>query len=343
MKNLSILLIISYIFISCSSGGGSAIVDTNSDIIITETSYDWTVPLSDIAGSNSPFPLAINPSYTLANQVNFISDDEKVALVSFNDGIVKAFPFFFTSTYESVNDIIGSFEVSMTYCPITQSALLIDRRFDNDNTFILRASGVLYKENMVAIDESTQTYWSQFLLKCIKGKFQNEPIKTFNFVETRWSTVKKYFPNAQVFTNTSVNKSNQTPSSKSNIENADVVYGILENSAKNETPKIHAFEYNLFDSEIKILNKQIHLDNILVIGSQSLNFITSYINDSNAQFTAIQGQFPIIMSDSNGNKWDVFGIAVDGPRKGEKLKSLRAFFGSWWAWNEFYPDIIIEK
>jgi len=334
---------VSYIFISCSSGGGSTIVDTNSDVTPPQANYDWIVPLSDIAGSNSPFPLALNPSYTLASQVNFISDDEKVALVSFNDGIVKAFPFFFTSTYESVNDIIGGFAISMTYCPITQSALLVDRRFDNSNTFVLRASGVLYKENMVAIDESTQTYWSQFLLKCIKGKFQNEQIKTFNFVETRWSTVKKHFPNAQVFTNTSVSKSDQPPSNKSNINDADVVYGILENSAKNETPKIHAFEYNLFGSEIKIIKKQILIDNVLVIGSQSLNFMTSYINDSNAQFTAIQGQFPIIMSDSDGNKWDVFGIAVDGPRKGEKLESLRAFFASWWAWNEFYPDITIEN
>jgi len=345
MKHLKISALgIFYFLFSCSSGGSSTIIDNNGKNTTEEPTYDWIVPLSDIAGSNSPFPLAINPDYTVASDVNFIDDNEKVALVSFKDGKVKAFPFFFTSTYESVNDIIGGFTVSMTYCPITESAILIDRQFSSNDTFILRASGVLYKENMVAIDEATQTYWSQFLLKCIKGKFQNQPIETLNFVETRWSIVKKYFPDAQVFTNTSVSKSSTTnTSSKSSIEGSDVVYGILESSQKNGSPKIHVFEYSLFNNDIKIINKRFTLDEVLVVGSKGLNFITSYLKDSNATFTPIQNEFPTIMEDSDGNKWNVFGIATSGPRKGEQLKSLKAFFASWWAWNEFYPDITVEN
>ena len=39
-------------------------------------------------------------------------------------------------------------------------------------------------------------------------------IKTFHFVETKWSTVKEFFPNAFVFTNISISNKTAAPNLK---------------------------------------------------------------------------------------------------------------------------------
>lgn len=48
------------------------------------------------------------------------------------------------------------------------------------------------------------------------------------------------------------------------------------------------------------------------------------------------------MEDNFNNKWNIFGIAVSGPRKGDQLKSLPSFFALGWAWENFYDNIVFD-
>lgn len=38
-----------------------------------------------------------------------------------------------------------------------------------------------------------------------------------------------------------------------------------------------------------------------------------------------------------GNEWDIFGEALSGPRKGEKLTHAESYTGYWFALSAFYP------
>ena len=42
------------------------------------------------------------------------------------------------------------------------------------------------------------------LMKCVKGKFENQFQKTLPMVETNWKIVQTYFPEARVFTTGSI-------------------------------------------------------------------------------------------------------------------------------------------
>ncbi|AMC11433.1 hypothetical protein Lupro_09225 [Lutibacter profundi] len=265
MKKLFIITCSLFLYSSCNSNSNET---TLVDLEANNTAFNWIVPTSEITGSNSPFPLALNPSYTLAKDVEFISDPSKVALISFKNGEVWAYPYRYISTYEIINDDKNGIAFSLTYCPITESSILFKRDFNTEDSFILRSSGYLYKENLVAIDQKTDTYWSQFLLKSIKGKYQNKMLETINLVETTWLTVRTNFPNAYVFTNTSIQsgKSSKT-SPKTTIESNEVVYGVLENITKNELPTIHIYQYqpvvhlnnaNFYIIYISIKNKLIN-------------------------------------------------------------------------------------
>ena len=49
----------------------------------------------------------------------------------------------------------------------------------------------------------------------------------------------------------------------------------------------------------------------------------------------------IILLDQEGNKWDIFGEAVSGPRIGQKLNPTTSFMGYWFSWGAFYSGMAI--
>ncbi len=304
--------------------------------------YNWVIPKGNVTGNFNLFPLAVNPTFTKVSEVDFISDNALVAIISFKNEI-RVYPYKYIKPYESINDIIDGNNIAMTYCPITKSALCWNTNFKLD-TFTLRASGYLLNDNVVLYDKNSDTYWSQMLSASIKGKYAEQNNTNFNFIETKWVLVKNHFKDALVFTNNSISnskKSNNKINSKK-IEDNVSVYGILDKKVKSTT-KVHIFKYEEFENKIKIFQSRIGIDNILIVGSKNLHFITSYINDQNTIFTPVQNNFPVVMKDSDQNQWNIFGIAISGPRKGQQLKSPTGFIALWWAWNGFYDDFTFNE
>ena len=76
---------------------------------------------------------------------------------------------------------------------------------------------------------------------------------------------------------------------------------------------------------------------LVVIGSRDLNFFASFINDKDLLFSLPDKPLPVVLQDQEGNEWDVFGKAVSGPRKGERLTPAESYTGYWFAISTFYP------
>jgi hypothetical protein len=57
----------------------------------------------------------------------------------------------------------------------------------------------------------------------------------------------------------------------------------------------------------------------------------------------VQDSLPIVMEDQQGNRWDIFGYAVEGPRQGERLVPTLSYTGYWFGWADFFPDIEIYQ
>jgi hypothetical protein len=79
---------------------------------------------------------------------------------------------------------------------------------------------------------------------------------------------------------------------------------------------------------------------IVVAGSSGKNFIVSFkrtLEDGTLlDFSVAEAPLPIIMVDNEGNSWDIFGKAVDGARKGERLTPTRSMMGYWFIFNAMY-------
>lgn len=334
MKAIHIFIVLlAAILNSCSQSSTQDIQDTSN-----ENDFGWSVPLNEIVGDLNPFPLAENPVMSSVAEIEGLNDDAMVTIISKNSK-TNIYPLSFVHPFEVVNDTLSGKHFAMSYCPITQSTVAINRDIINQK-FTFRASGILYKENLVMYDNVSNTFWSQMLLKSIKGPFQDEKLSVLPIIETTWKTAKTYFPDARVFSNKSVISSKTEILSKSieNINNNEKVFGLIDNIISKD-PIVFIYQYSQFNSGIKLISSGTTSEKI-VIGSSELKFITAFLNENNNSFTAIQNEFPLIMVDNLGNKWNVFGEAVSGPDKGKTLKSATGFVASWWAWKSFYNEFV---
>jgi len=289
------LLLLTMLVLLYSCGGGSS-PSTGGSMTAPTPQYDWTVPTIDLAGSLNPFPFIENPQFTTVGSQSSFQDNFLVAIVSFGDE-VRVYPYVTIDKYECVNDEFNGKTFAISHCPQTESAIAWNRSFQNTKLSI-RSSGYLFRENLIALDKASDTFWSQMLLECVKGKYEGEKYTTYNLIETNWKTVKDLYPNAKVFFDPS------------------------QSSKSSNTIK-------------KIRNK-----NLIIVGNDNQKYITSYINNENIVFTVLNNEFPAIMQDANGNKWNMFGVALNGPRQGEQLKSPNAYIAVWWAVKDFFPTII---
>ncbi len=103
-----------------------------------------------------------------------------------------------------------------------------------------------------------------------------------------------------------------------------------------------AYRFNSFEGPVTVIHDQLQGDSFVVAGSTDLNFMVAFethLEDgTEIKFQPLNSDFPAIMSDTEGNKWDVFGTAIDGPRKGQQLLIPKSFMAYWFAWATFYHD-----
>jgi len=144
MKQLFSILILLASLYACSSDSQDL---REANFNPAAANNGWSFPTGLLNGSGKPFPLAKDPVLFPVKNIEFISDDMLVAVVNL-EGETKIYPYIYLGRFESVNDNIGDISYSMTYCPITQSALVINRDFRNVN-FKLRASGYLLNDNVI--------------------------------------------------------------------------------------------------------------------------------------------------------------------------------------------------
>ncbi len=325
---------------SCSKEG--TVLEPSSSTNLPVASSDWFVPQNQIIGSLSPFPIINNPTYTTVESNQFRSDNSRVILYKSKNNLY-VFPN--SEMYvEAVNDIIDGLPIAMTYCPKTKSAVGINRIFSQD-TLLITASGFLYKENMVPMDVKSNKMWSQMAFGQLKGDLENESLRNIPIVETIWKNVVDDFPNAKVYVSHldsfDYNTTNRTDGDEivqttGGNTNPDIIsktryYGILSAKAP-----LSLFSYEHFSNKWtieSIWDKR----KIIVLGNQARQCVVAYY--AKYDFIPIQGQYPLVMKDETDTYWNVFGEAIAGPRKGERLAQPISYVARGESWKDFFKEI----
>ncbi|AUP78945.1 DUF3179 domain-containing protein [Flavivirga eckloniae] len=352
-KNIFYLFACCLLLSSCSTssdinnGNGTINPGGNEN----ENSNQWLIPISEVKDGGpgkDGIPSIDNPRFTNANITDFIDDYDLVVGIVHNNQ-AKAYPHIVLDWHEVVNDEIDGEFFTLNYCPLTGTAFAWESISDGKKT-TFGVSGLLYNANLILYDRNTDSNWSQLRLECVNGQLINDKPKLIDVVETNWKTWKALYPNTKVLTtttgfsrsygtspygdySTNNNRFIFTPSIlNSDLPNKERVYAIIS----GEKSKVYQF------SDFKggeVIRDSFDGDNYLIVGNNDLIYGYKLSGDHESlifeyDFNGTEAFF----KDNEGNKWSIFGKAIEGPRAGETLTGARSVMSYWFAIAAFYPN-----
>lgn len=112
------------------------------------------------------------------------------------NGEATAYPRDILIRHEVVNDVVGGDPVSVTFCPLTGTALGFER---GDTTF--GVSGLLINSNLVMYDRARERLWPQMLAHSIPGWADTDGgavLDEFSVVRTSWRAWQAAYPDTVV-------------------------------------------------------------------------------------------------------------------------------------------------
>ena len=141
-------------------------------------------------------PPVDDPVFLVVGDVDFLADNEPVLALEI-DGDARAYPVQILTWHEIVNDTVGGIPVSVTYCPLCNSAVAYDRRL-GDRVLDFGTSGLLYNSALVMYDRQTETLWSHFTGEGIIGELTGDDLESFPLSTVAWSTWRDANPDGLV-------------------------------------------------------------------------------------------------------------------------------------------------
>ena len=342
---------------SGNTGGGSTGSGTE-DI--------WLIPINEvlIGAARDAIPALENPEALPVSETNYLENSDLVIGYVSEDGKAMAFPHKILDWHEIINFELNTESKAITYCPLTGTGIGWSRTLGGQVT-TFGVSGFLYNTNLIPYDRETASNWSQMRLDCVNGQLIGDKIETFQVLETSWATWKAMFPDSEVVsTNTGwprpydsypyINQTNGDyridpyllfpviPNDDRLPRKARVLGVIVNGQAK-------AYRFSSFDSgsDPTVLMDDFIGDSVVIVGSKRENYLMAFnriLEDgTELSFESITGSVnpTEVMTDNEGNIWNIFGKAVSGPRQGEKLGSTVSYIGYFFAWGAFYPGIEI--
>ncbi|WP_337865551.1 DUF3179 domain-containing protein [Ignavibacterium sp.] len=352
MKTLKslILLFVLLSIISCD--------ELTSDT--ADVSGVWLIPKEEIfdgGPGKDGIPALTNPQFASASSINYLKDNDLVVIIKFGDEI-RIYPHPILDWHEIINDEINGNKFALTYCPLTGSGIAWSRVLNGKET-TFGVSGLLYNSNLIPYDRGSNSNWSQMKLLSVNGSLFGTSANLFPVVETSWLTAKQIFPGAKVVTtSTGYSRSYGTypygdyktnhglllfPVSPDDnrLPRKERILGVIfNNDAK-------AFRFKENGSGIELISDVVGGKSIIVIQSKARNLIAAYEKEledgSSVNLSPVQNELPIVMVDTDGNKYNLFGEISVGPKKGNKLKSVTSMVAYWFAWAAFYPNTTIAN
>jgi hypothetical protein len=108
------------------------------------------------------------PKFVPAATLDDLGPQEPVISVTI-DGDVRAYPLRILMWHEIVNDTVGGVPITVTYCPLCNSAVVFDRRL-GERVLDFGTTGKLRNSDLVMYDRQTESWWQQFVGEAIVGE-----------------------------------------------------------------------------------------------------------------------------------------------------------------------------
>lgn len=302
-----------------------------------------------------------DPRFEPISNIEFVADQEPGLALEIN-GDARFYPLSVMTSHEIVNDVVGDEPVAVTYCPLCNSAIVIDRNVDGR---VLRfgVSGLLRNSDLVMWDDATESLWQQLTGEGLVGEFAGTQLTFVPSAIKSYGDFKAQYPEGIVlgpdqgfgfeygFNAYRGYSSRTEPFGPFFQEELDDRYPALErviNVTIDNVAKAYPFSVA---SEERAINDTVNGTPVVIFagGETADNLDTGVIRDGAPIGTGIAfsrvvdgdvltfGAHDALTFEDveTGSIWDLNGTATSGPLAGTTLEPVVHGNEFWFAWAAF--------
>jgi len=320
--------------------------------------------LTDPRAEEFPAPVFIDA----ASAVGQLEGAESVVALEIN-GDARAYPVRVLIWHEIVNDTVGDVPVTVTYCPLCNSAVTYRREVNGVET-TFGTSGKLFASALVMYDRLTESLWTHFDGRAVVGVLAGTQLEPIASPLMAWEDFVSAYPDGQVLDWT------QTGHSRDYGRNPYVGYddpetdpflfrGIVDDRERAKqrvvgiTVEDASVAYSMAlladgdgsatavtvgGSDLVILWKPGQasaLDASTIDGGQDVGSVGVFVPEFDGSPVTIVAQDDRFVDEETGSTWTIAGIAVDGPLEGSRLERAEHLDTFWFAWSTYRPDTVL--
>lgn len=141
-------------------------------------------------------PSIDSPRFKAAGEDKELTANDPVIGLEIN-GDARAYPLRVLIWHEIVNDVVGGMPVTVTYCPLCNSAVVFDRRVP-PHVLDFGTTGKLRNSDLVMYDRQTESWWQQFTGEAIVGALSGTELKVVPARLESFAQFKARYPGGKV-------------------------------------------------------------------------------------------------------------------------------------------------
>lgn len=331
-----------------------------------------TVSYTEVLSGGPPkdgIPAIDDPQFVDVSEADtWLNPVEPVILVEVGEE-ARAYPIQILMWHEIVNDAVGGLPLTITFCPLCNTAIVFERSFEA-MVLDFGTTGRLRFSNLIMYDRQTETWWQQATGEAIAGEFAGSHLRFYPGAMISWEEFKTNFPDDKVL-------SRETGFRRAYGNNPYIGYDDINNSpflyvgpqTPGELPAVArvltvdlndeavAYPYSVLET-VQVVNDSVGdqpivvlwvegtasaLDRDVLALGRDVGSAVAYARDLNGlelSFTIIDGR---IVDQETSSEWNLLGQAVRGELSGEQLTPVVSINHFWFSWAAFKPGTRIYQ
>jgi hypothetical protein len=346
-------------------------------LISADWNTDWnrhTVPYDELLALlpvRDGIPAIDDPKYVTPDEASSFLEDNDPVIAFENNGDARAYPLQIMTYHEIVNDVVGDLPVTVTFCPLCNSAIVFDRDLkgeDPDDVVLdFGTSGWLRNSDLVMYDRQTESLWQQFTGEGLVGEMAGEQLTFLPSSIVSFADFREAFPDGMVLSqDTGFERpygQNPYPGYDTIGQNPFAFIGVPDGrlAAMERVIAVSVDELDIAYPlttlvEVGVINDTqgnrdlaiFHvggtssaLDSPVISMGSDVGATGVFDPNLGGEKLTFVKEDDMIIDEQTGSTWNILGQATGGPLAGESLEPIIHADHFWFAWAAFRPETVI--
>ena len=330
-----------------------------------------TVPYDEFLSGGVPrdgIPPLDDPKFESIDDADtWLENMQPVVALEIN-GEARAYPLAILTWHEIANDTLGGVPVSVTFCPLCNSAVAFDRRVE-DAILTFGVSGNLRNSDLVMWDRQTESWWQQLTGEGIVGLYAGYQLELLPAQLVSWGDFKAAFPDSDVLSRETGHQRDYGRNPYSGYDRVDKAPFLFKGRPDERLLPMErvaalvldgqplAFPFMALEEE-RVVNYSRNGRDIVVLFQPGTASALDQERIAESRNVGSTGVFEAVLDgqtltflpegaafvdEQTNSTWNVLGQALAGPLQGQALTPIVHGNHFWFAWAAFAPEAEIYQ